>query len=106
MTATSVPRLSVGDELTDVLEALDAAGAVIIEGLLGDGSLQRLRAELVPHIATADPGRRHVNDVFQTFYRKVRSVTGLAAKSPTFVDSVLLHQVIVGRRTGHRKSTR
>jgi ectoine hydroxylase-related dioxygenase (phytanoyl-CoA dioxygenase family) len=78
-----------------MLSAIDDAGAVIVEDFLNAGELDAVTAELHPHVEQADPDMEHVNEVMQTFYRSVRNVTSLASKSPTFVDAVLLHPLLL-----------
>lgn len=68
---------------------------MIVEDLLSAVAIEAIRAEVRPHVEQADPEMQHVNEVLQTFFRGVRNVTGLAGKSPTFVDSLLLHPLML-----------
>ncbi len=95
MTAPTIPRLGADADPASLVAAVDDAGAVIIEDFLTTARLDALTTEVQPHIDRADPDTEHVNDVLQTFYRRVRNVTGLAGKSTTFVDSVLLNPLLL-----------
>lgn len=91
----SIPRLTRDCDHDAVLAAIDDAGAVIVEDLVDAVDLHAMTVELQPHVEQANPDMEHVNEVMQTFYRSVRNVTGLAGKSPTFVDAVLLHPLLL-----------
>lgn len=92
----TLPRIDRADGVASLLAALTESGAVVVEHLLGDDDLAAIGADLDPHVASADPEMEHVNDVLGEFYRGVRNVTGLAAKSTEFVDRVLLHSDLLG----------
>ena len=101
MSSTTTPRPTLArlrrrDGLAAILEAIDEAGAVIVDDLLTADELSAVSAEVAPLVAAADPEMAHVNDVLQTFYRGVRNVTGLAAKSRAYVDAVVLNPVLLG----------
>jgi ectoine hydroxylase-related dioxygenase (phytanoyl-CoA dioxygenase family) len=91
----TIPRVRRQDGPDAVIGAARKSGAVIVEDFLDDDALAAVNAELAPHVADADPNMVHVNDVLQTFYRGVRNVTGLPAKSRAFVDHVLLDPVLL-----------
>lgn len=93
--APNLPTLRRDDDIDTVVASLDDAGAVVIEDLLTHTQLSDMWEQLAPFVAGADPDMDHVNDVMQEFYRGVRSVNGLAGKSPTFVDAVLLHPLLL-----------
>lgn len=94
MTTNALPRLHRG-EGDAVVAALREIGAVIVEDLVPPADLAVLTAELQAHVDAADPDMQHINRHLQTFYRGVRNVTGLVTKSPTFVDAVLLHPLLL-----------
>jgi ectoine hydroxylase-related dioxygenase (phytanoyl-CoA dioxygenase family) len=59
--------------------------------------LARFNAEIDEHLDAADPGRPLMNPVIEGFFGKAtRHITGVAAKSRTFVDHVLCHPVLLG----------
>lgn len=95
-TQPKIRRLGRESGLDEVLSAIDEAGAVIVEDFIDPAALEALAAEVRPHVERADPEMEHVNDVLQTFYNGVRNVTGLAGKSPTFVETVMLHPLLLG----------
>jgi ectoine hydroxylase-related dioxygenase (phytanoyl-CoA dioxygenase family) len=94
MATNELPRFRRG-EGDAVVAALLEVGAAIVEDLVVEADLLALAAELQPHADVADPDMEHVNQHLQTFYRGVRNVTGLVTKSPTFVDAVLLHPLLL-----------
>lgn len=96
MQTPEIPRLRRSDSIESVVEGLDDAGAVIVEQLITDAEIEALARELRPHVDAADPNMEHINDVLATFFEGVRSVTGLAGKSTTFVEAVLLNPLLLG----------
>lgn len=77
-----------------VVAALERDGAVIVEDFLAPEVLARFNAELDPLLEAARPGNdgQFVNPLIAAFYGEhVRHVTGLAGKSATFVDEVVVH---------------
>lgn len=90
-TAVAVPWLTRADGTDALVSALDEAGAAIIGDLIDEPAIRSILDEVRPHVEVADPEMTHINDVLKEFFRGVRSVTGLAGKSRTFVDAVMLH---------------
>ncbi|MDY7102947.1 MAG: phytanoyl-CoA dioxygenase family protein [Actinomycetota bacterium] len=95
LSTAELPRLRRDDGPEAIIEAIEDAGAVIVEDLVADGQITALLDEVRPHVDDADPEMRHVNEALQSFFRGVRNVTGLAGKSATFVDAILLHPVLL-----------
>lgn len=95
MPTPELPRLHRSDPVESVITALNQTGAVIVEDLITHAEIKAITIELKPHIDDADPDMQQVNEVLQTFFNGVRNVTGLASKSPTFVDTVLLHALLL-----------
>ncbi len=91
-----VPHLSRSDSTDDIVGALDDAGAVIIDDLIDPAEVAAITSEVRPYLEAADPEMTHINEVLQTFFAGVRNVTGLAARSSTFVNSVLLNPALLG----------
>lgn len=91
MSVPTLPRLRRGDGTAALLSALDEAGAAIVEGLVPEQEIRSVLDEVRPHVEAADPEMTHINDVLKEFFRGVRNVTGLAGKSLTFVNSVMLN---------------
>jgi ectoine hydroxylase-related dioxygenase (phytanoyl-CoA dioxygenase family) len=82
--------------VSDIDAAIDEVGAVIVENLLDDDLLARLRTDLDPWLTRTRPGSRSGDPEWELFHgeRTVR-VNGIAAKSPAFVD-VSLDDTILG----------
>lgn len=95
--AESIPRLRRSDPIADMVAALNASGAVIVDEMLGAETLARFNAELSEHLLEADPGRKLMNPLIEGFFGKhTRHITAVAAKSRTFVEDVLCHPVLLG----------
>jgi ectoine hydroxylase-related dioxygenase (phytanoyl-CoA dioxygenase family) len=94
---SAIPHLSAADPLPDVLAALDATGAVIVEGALDRGLLARFNAELDPRMAAARPERRFLNPAVEWFFgKRTRHLTAVAAHSRIFAEEVLCHPLLLG----------
>ena len=77
-----------------VVEALEADGAVIVEGLLDADVLARFNAELDPllDVAPVAKDRDFLNPAVQWFFgAQTRDVTGVAGKSRVFATEILTH---------------
>ena len=82
MTAT-IQRLHATDELESMLAALDADGAVIVEGLLSSDVVDRVNEEVEPVISAADPSGPDVQRRAQGLPRTVHEAgVGGARASP------------------------
>src|SRR6478735_166918 len=90
-----IEHVKAGDPVADITEALQADGAVIVEGLLDDELLERFNAELDPLLEAARPDEgRFVNDAVAGFFGdRTRHVLGVAGKSRIFATEVLPHAV-------------
>jgi ectoine hydroxylase-related dioxygenase (phytanoyl-CoA dioxygenase family) len=88
-------RLPRHTDLDQLAEVLRCDGGVVIEGLVSDRAVASLNAELEPHIERRTPGfRHHVDDSF--YGGNTKRLQGLAVKSTTFVDEVLVNDVLLG----------
>ena len=93
---TGIQRIASGDPVERVLDALDADGAAIIEGLLAPEVLARFNAELDPWLEDTATGRPCINSAVEWFMGKAtRHLTGVAAKSRTFATDVLCHPTLL-----------
>lgn len=86
-----IERLSPND-VPAVVNALLRDGGVVVRGMLTLAAAHQVRAEIAPHVERREPG--FGDD--QGFYgpHTVR-VQGLAAKSPAFVDTILLNPTLL-----------
>ncbi len=79
------------DKLVDLLRR---DGAVVVEELLDPAQVASINEEIEPHVAHRAPGFHHSPD--DVFYgSNTKRVQGLAWKSPTFVDSILLNPTLL-----------
>ena len=79
---------------SEIVDTLQAEGAVIVEGLLDDGLLARFNAELDPLLERASLDQRFVNsDIAAFFGRTTRHLSGVAAKSRIYAEEILTHPV-------------
>ena len=87
------------DDVSDpsaVLDALGTAGGVIVHDMLGADAAELIKAELADEFNQAGPGSKSGSDLWETFHgaRTVR-LTGLAARSETFVHRALLNPTLL-----------
>lgn len=71
---------------------LRASGAVVVRGFIGAAEVDSINAELGPFVADRAAGVRAEDDAF--YGANTVRVQALAAKSPSFVRSILLHQMM------------
>ena len=91
MTSPEIPRFSRMDQEAEVISAINESGVVMIEDLLDRAAVTAILTESETALRQVDPEMVHINDVLQGFYAGTRNVTGLASKSPTFVNALLLN---------------
>ncbi|MEX0848520.1 MAG: phytanoyl-CoA dioxygenase family protein [Ilumatobacteraceae bacterium] len=88
-------RLPLDTELGKLADVLRRDGGLVIERLVDSSAIVSLAEELDPFVDRRDPGFRHHGD--DSFYGgNTKRLQGLAVKSPTFVDMVLLNDVLLG----------
>jgi ectoine hydroxylase-related dioxygenase (phytanoyl-CoA dioxygenase family) len=93
--AESVRRLGAEDSLDEITAALREAGAVVVEDFISPDVVTRFNAEIDGHLQSDAP-RELVNPRVTAFFGDhTRHVTGVAAKSRTFVDEVLCHPILM-----------
>lgn len=91
----ALERVPVDSDLGKVAELLRRDGGVIVEGMISPTNTVTLCAELDQHVERRGPGFRH--HTHSNFYgRNTKRIQGLAVKSATFVDEVLLNPVLLG----------
>jgi hypothetical protein len=93
----SIPRLPASAPCDDVAAALRADGAAIVEGVLEPGLLARFNAEIDPVLEQVSPDRAYLNPAIDWFYgKRVRQITGVAARSRVFGEEILCHPFYAG----------
>ncbi len=99
-----LPRLHAGDDpvetathlLPAILTALDEAGGVIVENLLGSDPAAAILDDLGDGYQRIEPGSRSGSELWETFHgRNTVRFTGLAARSRAFVDHALLNPTLL-----------
>ena len=91
-----IARVAADASQEQILAGLDECGAVIVEDVLDSDTLKQFNAEIDPHLAAVAPGRELVNPLIAGFMgAQTRHITGVAAKSPIFVDEVLCHPLLL-----------
>ena len=85
------------DEIKIISQALKQDGGVIVENILDSQLLATLNQEIDPLLASADPEHKHLNPVLDFFFgNRTRHVSGLAAKSRSYAENVMLHPMFTG----------
>ncbi len=88
-------HVAAGD-LDAAVAALDADGAVVVDGFLDGDSLSRFNEDIGPYLSAADPAMEHVNPLLGAFFGdRTRRVGRLAERSDVFVD-VLVDPLLLG----------
>ncbi len=93
---TTLPHLARTAAVGDIDAAIDEFGAVIVDDAVERRTLERLRDDISPWIASTPPGSRSGDPEWELFHGSgtVR-IGGIAAKSPAFVE-IGLHESILG----------
>jgi ectoine hydroxylase-related dioxygenase (phytanoyl-CoA dioxygenase family) len=94
-----IARIPARSDVSQIVDALERDGAVIVEDLLDADLLSRFNAEIDPFLDTAKPAkdRAFLNDAIQWFFgAETRDVTGVAGKSRVFATEILTHPVYRG----------
>jgi len=93
---SDLQRIPSGQPVERVLEAIEADGAVIVQGLIAADVLARLNAELDPWLEASTTERPCINPGVEWFMGKTtRHLTGVAAKSRTFATDVLCNPLLL-----------
>lgn len=95
MTDPEIPRFSRHEQELEIFNAIKETGVVIVENLIDHDAVDAILTETEAHLRQVDPAMIHINDVLQGFYAGARNVTGLASKSPTFVNALLLNPLLL-----------
>lgn len=85
----SIPLLSAGSPSSEITEALNEAGCVVVTGVTDAGLRQSIKDELALHMGKANVVEK---DDPEDFYAPhTRRVTALVARSPTITDQLVAH---------------
>mgnify|MGYP001554404865 CR=1 FL=1 len=95
-TTPEIPRFFRHDPESDIFNAMEETGVVIVENLIDQDAVDAILTETEAHLRLVDPDMNHINDVLQGFYAGARTVTGLASKSTAFVNTLLLNPLMLG----------
>lgn len=89
-----VNRLPVDAPTEDIIAELGEKGAVIVEGFLSGGAVNKLNSEIDPLLAARSSNHGHPNEVVEFFHGpQTKHLTGVAGVSDTFINDVLLHPI-------------
>ena len=84
------------DVVPEALTEIATSGAVIVDGMLGADVAEQIKAELDEDYRATSPGSKSGMKTWETFHgAKTIRLTGLAARSRTFVDHGLLNPVLL-----------
>ena len=85
-----IPKLAAGAPHSQMTEALDEMGCLVVTDVCSAEHLDALRAELAPHMSRASVDEDDPEDFYPG---KTRRVTGLIARSDVVCDHLLAHEV-------------
>ena len=95
--APTLRRFGPHDDLDEMRVAIEANGAVIVEGLLSPEVVARVNEDVEPAVAAADPDAPMFNPMAKAFMGAVtRNVPGVPGISTTFATEVMCHPVLLG----------
>src|SRR3990172_5953730 len=86
-----VPSTMDPDKIVDIFRQ---EGGVIVEDLINQKQIDAINSELQPYVAARRPGFKEGFD--ESFYGvNTKRVQGIATKSPSFVDAILINPVLL-----------
>lgn len=89
-------RFSAAADVKDLLEAIAADGAVIVEGLLTEDVVSRVNEEVEAAVDMADPTAEMFSPVMQSFHgAQTKQVAGVPGISRTFAVDVMCHPMLL-----------
>ena len=94
--ASVLARVKASVKSAQLCELLEQHGAVVVEDLISSKQLTKLNAELDQHLQERSPGLRHPThpSMVEFYGDKTIRFDGLPGKSATFVDLMLLPQLL------------
>ncbi len=88
----SIPLISAGSPSSEITEALNEAGCVVVTGVTDAGLRQSIKDELALHMEKANVVEE---DDPEDFYAPhTRRVTALVARSPSITDQLVAHPTV------------
>lgn len=91
-----IKRFDATSDLVAIGDAIDADGAVIVEGLLSADVVERVNAEVEAAVALADPGEPLFNPIMDAFHGPyTKQVAGIPGISRTFAVDVMCHPLLL-----------
>jgi ectoine hydroxylase-related dioxygenase (phytanoyl-CoA dioxygenase family) len=88
-------RVDVSDEADRIGHVLEDQGAVLVEGLLDEGTVAAINAEIDADMARADPAMSHINPTIGWFFGdRTKHLSSVTAISRTFATEVLVHPLL------------
>ena len=91
-------RCPAATPVDEIVAMLLRDGGVVLLDCIDPATVARLDAELTPFVESRDPGFLHHVDDF--YGGNTKRIQGLAAKSPEFVESLLLHPTLLAIADG------
>ena len=89
-------RLPADADPVKVADLMARDGGLVLEGLLSQADVHHINADLQPFVDARPPGYRdHHLDEADFYGSNTIRIQGLARKSRTFVDSILLHPALL-----------
>ncbi|OJJ07432.1 hypothetical protein ASPVEDRAFT_46744 [Aspergillus versicolor CBS 583.65] len=107
MTPAHVPRVSSTDDPDKIIQALNQAGALVIEGLLSRDQVQELNLELDKPLEAITAGSKHKVDAIQEFHgSNTKRLTNVTTHSKIFRHQILENELVhaVAERIFHHDS--
>ncbi len=93
----TIQRFDATGELSPILAALDAEGAVIVEGLLAPETVAAVNADVADAVDLADPSAEMFNAAIQAFHGpQTKQVAGMPGISRTFAVDVMCNSILLG----------
>ena len=95
--SASIPCMDSNAPTDRIVAGLREHGAVIVEGVLAPDLIARFNAEIDPILEKVSPERPYLNPAIDWFYgKRVRQITGVAARSRIFAEEILCHPLYAG----------
>lgn len=95
MTPNKIPRVPASVGIEEILQLLDAAGGVIIQGLLRPEQVERFNRELETPMNNLNPGSTHEEEFIKDFHgAQTKRLTNVCTHSKVFRDELLDNDLV------------